>query len=120
VLRVVVVDDHDVIRQGVSAALTSAEDIEVVATCVDGHEAVAAATETRPDVVVMDLSMPSMDGVEATRLILAHQPEVRVLIHTGGGDTRRLAAALDAGAAACVWKSLDLSKVVTAVRAVAA
>jgi DNA-binding NarL/FixJ family response regulator len=104
VIRVVVVDDHDVIRREVSGALMAAEGIEVVATCADGDEAVEVVTALRPDVVVMDLAMPRMDGAEATRLILTDQPGVRVLIHTGGGHTRRLQAALDAGAAAWVWE----------------
>jgi DNA-binding NarL/FixJ family response regulator len=101
---VVVVDDHDMIRREVSGALMAAEGIEVVATCADGDEAVEVVTALRPDVVVMDLAMPRMDGAEATRLILTDQPGVRVLIHTGGGHTRRLQAALDAGAAAWVWE----------------
>jgi DNA-binding NarL/FixJ family response regulator len=118
-IRVLVVDDHEAIRSAVSRALANADGIEVVGTCASGRDAVLTAERMRPDVVVMDLSMPGMDGVEATRHILAGQPEVRVLIHTAGGNSRQLRDACDAGAAAVLIKSLDLSEVVSAVRSVA-
>jgi DNA-binding NarL/FixJ family response regulator len=118
-LRVVVVDDHDAMRATVSRALADAEDIEVVGTCATGRDAVLTAQWVRPDVIVMDLSMPMMDGIEATRQILADQPDVRVLMHTAAGHTPQLQQALDAGAVAALTKSLDPTRIVSAVRAVA-
>jgi DNA-binding NarL/FixJ family response regulator len=118
-LKVVVVDDHEAMRQAVSAALTHAGDIEVIGTCADGQEAVVVATQMHPDVVVMDLSMPRMNGIDATREIVRRDPAVRVLICTGAAPQWQIDGAVDAGAVGCVYKSLDLSEIVAAVRSAA-
>ncbi|MCU1655788.1 MAG: response regulator transcription factor [Pseudonocardiales bacterium] len=119
VIRVLVVDDHEVIRDMVSSALCAAADIDVIARCVDGLEACDVAASTRPDVVLMDLSMPGIDGVEATRQILADNPTVRVVILTSAAHGRRANEALEVGAVSCVFKGVGTAEVVRAVRAAA-
>ena len=115
-IRVLVVDDHDLVRDEVSAALTDAGGIEVVGTCVDGQQAVERAQVIHPDVIVMDLSMPRLDGVEATRQILGRDPEARVVILTSATGGRRVNDARAVGAVDCVFKDADISQVIEAVR----
>lgn len=115
-IRVLVVDDHKVIRDLVSSALRSAPDIEVIGTCGDGDEACSVAASARPDVVLMDLSMPRLDGVEATRQILANNPVVRVVIFTSAVDGRQALDALEIGAVSCVFKGSGTAEIVRAVR----
>ena len=117
-VRVVLVDDHAVVRRGLAGLLDSAGDIEVVATAGDGEEAVALVAAEGPDVVVMDLQMPGTDGVEATRRILAHDPEAQVLVLTSYSDSERILAALDAGAVGYLLKDADPEDVIDGVRAV--
>jgi len=119
-IRVLVVDDHEMIRTSVSEALGAALDIEVVGSCVDGQEALGAAAVSRPDVVLMDLSMPRLDGVEATRRLMAHEPGTRVVIFTSAVRGRQVNEALAAGAVSCVFKNADTSEVIAAVRAAVA
>lgn len=118
--RVIVVDDHAVVRDGIRRLLDSADDIEVVATAADGAEALDAVALVKPDVVLMDLSMPVLDGVQATRLLTAKYPEVRVVILTTFADQRRILDALNAGAAGYLLKDADPDAVIAAVRAVVA
>ena len=96
--RVLLVDDHAMVRTGIATLLGVTDDLEVVGQASDGEEAVSVAVETRPDVVLMDLSMPGVDGVEATRRILAAQPEVRIVVLTSFSDRDRVSDALAAGA----------------------
>jgi DNA-binding NarL/FixJ family response regulator len=117
-LRVVLVDDHAVVRRGLADLLASAPDLDVVGTAADGSEAGAVVRETRPDVVVMDLQMPGTDGVEATRAILAENPDVQVLVLTSFSDSDRIIAALDAGAVGYLLKDADPDDVIEGVRAV--
>lgn len=116
-IRVLVVDDHELVRTTVVAALRGAAGIEVVGSCTDGQEAVDAAERTRPDVVLMDLSMPRLGGVEATRRLLATRPGLRIVVLTSMVSGRRVQAALAAGAVACVVKDADTAHVIDAVRA---
>jgi DNA-binding NarL/FixJ family response regulator/signal transduction histidine kinase len=118
--RVVVVDDHAIVRDGIGRLLDSAPDIEVVATAADGAEAIAAVATARPEVVLMDLSMPGVDGVEATRQLTAGYPDVKVLVLTTFADQRRILDALDAGAAGYLLKDADPDAVINAIRAVVA
>lgn len=118
-IRVVVVDDHTVVRSGLVALLSDAEGIEVVGTAGNGEEGVERVGELLPDVVMMDLSMPVVDGVEATRRIAAAHPEVRILVVTSFGEQRRVIDAIGAGATGYVLKDIDPALLVDAVRAVA-
>ncbi|MCZ7531194.1 MAG: response regulator transcription factor [Acidimicrobiia bacterium] len=117
--RVLLADDHTLLRHALREALESA-DLEVVAEAADGEEAVRLAHETTPDVVVMDVTMPVLDGVEATRRITTEMPGTRVAVLTMHGEQRLLAEALRAGAVAFLGKDSAMSEVVEAVRAVAA
>ena len=117
--RVMVVDDHPVFRAGLCAILDAAPDLTVVAEATTGLEAVELAAETRPDLVLMDLHMPDLGGVEATRRILADAPATRVLVLTMIDQEAALAAALRAGARGYLLKGADRAEVLRAVRAVA-
>jgi DNA-binding NarL/FixJ family response regulator len=114
-IRVVVVDDHAVVRNGLVQLLSARPDMQVVAAAGDGKEAVAMGTEHEPDVVLMDLSMPVMDGVEATRRLTEQLPGVHVLVLTSFSDRERVLAALDAGAVGYVLKDAEPSAIVDAV-----
>ena len=97
-IRVLVVDDHAMVRAGLVAVLAADGDIEVVAQAANGELAVAEAAATKPDVVLMDLSMPVVDGVEATRRVMAVAPKTRVVVLTSFADHDRVRRALEAGA----------------------
>jgi DNA-binding NarL/FixJ family response regulator len=117
-IRVVLVDDHAVVRSGLAQLLGGAEDIEVVGQAGDGLEAVQLVRSARPDVVVMDLQMPRMDGVEATKVILQEDPSVEIVVLTSFSDSARIVAALDAGAVGYLLKDADPDDVLEGVRAV--
>jgi DNA-binding NarL/FixJ family response regulator len=115
-LRVVIADDQPMMRAGFKAVLEAAGDIEVVAEAATGAEAVAAANQHAPDVVLMDIRMPEMDGIEATRRL----PRDRILILTTFGIDDYIIDALRAGASGFLLKDAPTAEVVAAVRAVAA
>jgi DNA-binding NarL/FixJ family response regulator len=117
-IRVVLVDDHAVVRRGLADLLASSPDIDVVGQAEDGSEAQEVVRATRPDVVVMDLQMPRVDGVEATRAILSEDPTAQVLVLTSFSDQERIVAALDAGAVGYLLKDADPDEVIEGVRAV--
>jgi DNA-binding NarL/FixJ family response regulator len=117
---VLLVDDHQMVRAGLSALLGSTDDIRVVAHAGNGEEAVAEAARTFPDVVLMDLSMPGVDGVEATRRILEAQPEVKVVVLTSFSDRGRVSDALNAGAVGYLLKDCEPSDLLAAVRSASA
>lgn len=119
-IRVVIVDDHAVVREGIGRLLDSAEGIEVVALAADGAEAVEAVASANPDVVLMDLSMPGVDGIEATRRLIARDPSARIVVLTTFGDQRRILDALGAGASGYLLKDTQPDEVIAAVRAAAA
>jgi DNA-binding NarL/FixJ family response regulator len=108
------------VRTGLAALLGATEDIRVVAEAGDGEQACAEADRTHPDVVLMDLSMPGVDGVEATRRILADQPEVKVVVLTSFSDRGRVNDALNAGAVGYLLKDCEPSDLLAAVRSAAA
>ena len=118
-LRVVVADDHPVFRSGLRMLLEDLG-VEVVAEAADGRAAVALAVEHRPDVVLMDLQMPELSGLEATRQLAAQAPAVRVLVLTMAEDDATLLAALRAGAAGYLLKGAGPDEIDRAVRGVAA
>ena len=117
-ITVVVADDHPMFRDGLSFTLDQASDIHVVAQACDGHQALAAVSEHHPDVVVMDLAMPGMDGLEATSLIATEG--IHVLVLTFSEDDASVLAAMRAGALGYLRKGADPDQVVSAVRATAA
>jgi DNA-binding NarL/FixJ family response regulator len=118
-IRVIIVDDHAVVRQGLAGLIDSASDMAVVATAVDGGAAFELVKAHEPDVVLMDLQMPTVDGVEATRLITAEVEGCQVLVLTSFSDTERIVAALDAGAVGYLLKDTEPEEVLDGVRAVA-
>src|SRR4051812_50196848 len=97
-IRVMLVDDHRLVRDGLATLLASAGDIDVVGSAADGSAVVELAAQCQPDVVLMDLSMPDVDGVQATRLLLAERPEVRVIALTSFSEQRQGTDALGGGA----------------------
>src|SRR5574341_2031823 len=97
-LRVVVVDDHALVRKSVASLLATCADIEVVGEAEDGVQAIAKAAELLPDLILMDIQMPGMDGLEATRRIKASHPSPKIVILTVVEDARTVSAALKAGA----------------------
>ena len=119
-IKVLIVDDHAILRMGLASLLNAKKDIEVVGDAEDGPTAIRRAARLKPDVVVMDLLMPNMDGVEATRRLLADRPDTKVLILTTFGTADGIAHALEAGALGAVMKNVDFSELVAAIRAVAA
>ena len=119
-IRVLIADDQPVVRDGLAMLLGLIDDVEIVATAADGLEAVERASAGRPDVVLMDLRMPELDGAEATRRILASNPETRVLVLTTYADDKSLFPALQAGAHGYLTKDATAEDIEDALRAVVA
>ena len=119
VIRVILADDHSVVRAGLRAVLSPAKDIAVIGEATNGKEAVARAERFNPDVVIMDLTMPDMDGAAATKAILARETTTRVLVLTMHAEEEYLLPLLEAGASGYLVKSAADLELVTAVRAVA-
>jgi NarL family two-component system response regulator LiaR len=115
---ILVADDHPLLREGIVQLLDKEADIEVVGQAADGEEAVRLADEKTPDVVVMDIEMPRIDGLEATRQIKAAHPEISVLVLTIHDDEEIIAALLAAGAAGYLLKTTYGKELVQAIRAV--
>lgn len=118
-IRVLVVDDHPVVRSGLVGLLEVEDDLEVVGEAGDGAEAVARVATSRPDVVLMDLRMPTMDGPRATEAILAAHPQVRVLVLTTYDTDAEIVRAVEAGATGYLLKDTPRAQLVDAVRAAA-
>jgi DNA-binding NarL/FixJ family response regulator len=118
-IRVLVADDHPVMRAGLTQLLEGAEDMEVCCTASDGDEAVEATLAERPDVVLMDLSMPGTDGIEATRRIVAAAAGAKVVVLTSFSDQQRILAALDAGAVGYLLKDAEPGVLTAGIRAAA-
>ena len=118
-IRVLLAEDHPVVRAGLEALLGTAEDVELVGAAADGEEAVELATALEPEVVLIDLSMPRLDGIEATRRIVAASPEIRVVILTAFSDRERILGAIDAGALGYLLKDASPEELLGGVRAAA-
>ncbi len=118
-VRVVIVDDHAVVRRGLRELISTIPECAAVGEAVNGADALRVVEELRPDIVLMDISMPVMDGVEATRAIMARHPETRVIILTSDSAESRVLGALDAGAAAYVLKDTEPGRILMRVRATA-
>jgi DNA-binding NarL/FixJ family response regulator len=118
-VRVLIADDHPLFRDGLTALLTDGADTELAGTATSGTEAVDLARETQPDVVVMDLRMPGLNGIEATRRIVADSPHIAVLVLTMFDDDDSIFAALRAGARGYLLKGADREQILRAVHAAA-
>jgi len=119
-IRVLIADDHEVVRIGIGKLLDNRPDIEVVGLARDGAEAIALCSELAPDVVLMDLVMPGIDGVDATRRIARTAGGPRVVVLTSFADREHISEALDSGAAGYLLKDSGPDELVSAVRAAAA
>ena len=118
--KIIIADDHSLMRVGLDALFSHQKDMSVVGLACDGIEAVALARERQPDVLIMDLMMPKMNGVEATRLIRQSVPETKVIILTSFGTAPELAKAVASGASGAFIKSTPTEDLLAAVRTIAA
>ncbi|MGH2862200.1 MAG: response regulator [Solirubrobacteraceae bacterium] len=119
-IRVIIADDQGLIREGLTTLLDAAPELEPVAAARDGEEAVALTAEHRPDVVLMDLNMPKMDGVQATRRIRERYPEIEVVVLTTHADEASILDALSAGARGYLTKDAGIVEISRAIQAAAA
>ena len=110
-IRVLIADDQRVVREGLATILGLLPDVEVIAAAADGEDAIALAAEHRPDAVLMDLRMPRCDGVEATRRMRAHDPDIKVLMLTTYADDRSVIEALRAGARGYLTKDAGADEI---------
>jgi DNA-binding NarL/FixJ family response regulator len=118
-IRVVLADDHGVIRDGLGRLISALEDVELVGMASDGAEAIERCRALTPDVVLMDLDMPEVDGIEATRRVLEESPQTAVVVLTAFSDRRRITRALEAGACGYLLKDVDAERVADGIRAAA-
>jgi len=118
-IRVVVVDDHDMVRRGLSSFLKSFDDLEMVGEARNGREALDVCAEAKPDVVLMDLIMPIMDGVSAIRLLRQKMPQVHIVALTSATEADLVTSALQAGALSYLQKDVNIDQLVNAIRAAA-
>jgi DNA-binding NarL/FixJ family response regulator len=118
-IRLLLADDHAVVRAGLARLVETFDGVELVGAAADGAEAAELAAELDPDVVLMDLEMPEVDGIEATRRIRAGRPETAVLVLTSFSDRERILRALDAGAAGYLLKDAEPAELERAIRAAA-
>ncbi len=115
-IQVMLVDDHAMVRAGLKALLEQTQDIQVVGEAANGFQAIELVKQIQPDVILMDLSMPGMDGIEAIQRILAIRPGQHILVLTGFLDEERLIQAIQAGAQGCVDKTIPPEDLVQAIR----
>jgi len=118
-IRVMIVDDHPVVRKGLSTFLSHEGDMEVVGLATDGEEAVDMAAKVSPDIVLMDLSMPGIGGIEATRRLVERNPDIRVMMLTSFGGHERMVEALKSGAVGYVVKDTAPAELLRVIRSIA-
>lgn len=118
-IRVMVVDDHDIVRYGICSVLKSSPDIEVVGEASNGVQAVDQFNDLMPDVVLLDISMPEMNGIETTRTIVKHHSNARILILTMHLNEEYLNQVLSAGASGYILKNTEIGEMLNAIRTVA-
>jgi DNA-binding NarL/FixJ family response regulator len=119
VIRVVIADDHRVVRVGLEQLLETFDDVEFLGAGAGGEEALVLCAEHRPDVLLLDLSMPDLDGIEVSRRLLHVSPETRIVVFTSFSDRERIVQALDAGAVGYLLKDAEPEELHAAVRAAA-
>ena len=119
-LRLLIADDHAITRLGIMSLLETEEDFAVVGQAEDGENAILEAERTHPDVVIMDLMMPKIDGLEATRRILEVLPETKILILTTFGTADSIAHALELGASGAIMKNAEIATFPDVIRSIAA
>jgi DNA-binding NarL/FixJ family response regulator len=119
-LRIVLVDDHKLLREGLKSLLEDEPDLEVVGEAEDGHECILLTKRLKPDVVVMDVGMPGLNGMDATRQVLADSPEVKILALSMHTDKRFASGMLQAGASGYLLKDAAYDELIRAIRTVAA
>ncbi len=117
-IRILIADDHAIVREGLRALIEAKPDLELVGEAENGDEAVALASSLRPDVVLLDLVMPSMDGTEAVREIMRQNPQARILVFTSFGDDTKVFAAIKAGALGYLLKDASPQVLIEAIRQV--
>ena len=118
-IRVLLIDDHAIVRMGLASLLNTRKDLEVIAEASDGESGIKKAVALHPDVVIIDLMMPGLDGVETTRRLLRQQSDAKVLILTSYGSADGIAHALESGAKGAIMKSADLQELIAAIKKVA-
>ena len=118
-IRVGIADDHRVVRIGLEQLLSTFDDVELTGTADGGESAIAMCLDARPDVLLLDLSMPDVDGVDVTRRLVSSAPETRVVVFTSFSDRDRIVAALDAGAIGYLLKDAEPQEIHAAIRAAA-
>ena len=116
-IRVMIVDDHDMVRNGLSILLETCDDLELVSEAASGQEAIEIYQELKPDIILMDLMMPEMDGVEATRRIKSVSKQVQIIVLTSFQDKELVRAALQAGAISYLLKNVSIDELSEAIRA---
>ena len=114
-IKIVIADDHPVVRKGLSLLLSSQDEFEVIGEAANGEEAIAKALELSPEIMLMDLVMPKMDGISATKEILRLKPEIKILILTSFSDANHAIPALEAGALGYLLKENDPEEVIQAI-----
>ena len=115
IIRVLIVDDHFIVRRAIKALLAETDDIEVIGEADNGQESIRLAKELEPDVILMDLLMPKMDGIEATRQVTAQQPQMRVLVLTSFVGDEKIFPAIKAGALGYLLKDSEPSELIRAI-----
>jgi len=119
VIRLLIAEDHPAMRAGLEDLLSSAEDIEIVGAAEDGEQAIALAADQHPDVLLIDLAMPKVDGIEAIGKILEARPELPIVVLTAFSERERILAALDAGAVGYLLKDAEPDQLFAGIRAAA-
>lgn len=117
-IRLAIADDHDMLRRGMALALQVFDDIECIGEASNGAEAVRLCEKLQPDVMLMDLVMPEMDGVEAIRIIHQRYPQIKILVLTSSIDSGQVDAALRAGAAGWLFKNISIDTLIAAIHSV--
>ncbi|MHB9031874.1 MAG: response regulator [Anaerolineae bacterium] len=117
-IKVAIVDDQEVVRAGLAVFLRAFDDMELVASVTDGADALVMCLQSRPDVVLMDIIMPGMNGVYATRLVCKACPQIRVIAMTSYDDQGLIQQILDNGAVMCLRKSASIDEMAAAIRSV--
>ena len=118
-IRIVLVDDHPIVREGLAAVLATQPDFEIIGQANDGTEAIDIVSALRPDIVVLDLAMPNMDGVQALRMMRAEHPELKTLVFTASETDDRIIGAVQAGAKGYLLKGAPRDELFSAIRVIA-